>query len=147
MTDSEIIYQCVKYQIHDYTIENGRVNVQGNVRLRKLRLSRIPVPFGIVSGNFDCGCNNLTDLTDAPTYVGGWFDCSSNEFLTSFQGAPLVVKGAFYCYNPFLDQKNYIYLFEMNYENIKPVDMLGNSWFDVQKMYRQWLISNIINGD
>lgn len=147
MTDSEIIYQCVKYQINNYTIENGRVNVHGNVSLRKLRLSRLPVPFGIVDGHFDCGVNNLKDLTDAPTYVGGWFDCSNNEFLTSFEGAPLAIKVAFYCYNPFMDQKAYNYLFELNYQNIRPTDLLGKTYIDIQQLQRQWIIGNIINED
>jgi hypothetical protein len=57
------------------------VKVTGNVNLRDLGLTKIPINF---------------------TEVGGYFDCSFNE-LTSLEGAPKVVFGGLYCWPQQLD--------------------------------------------
>jgi len=50
-----------------------------------------------VGGFFDCTYNNLTSLIGAPTNVGGNFHCYYNK-LTSLDGAPTYVGGDFLCY-------------------------------------------------
>ena len=80
-----------------YSISNGFVNIDGDCTLNeKIKIIRLPVKFGNVSGNFDCGSNKLTSLQGAPTSVGGHFYCNSNQ-LTSLQGAPTSVGGSFDC--------------------------------------------------
>ena len=109
---------CKKWGIKNYTIKDGLVHVDGDVRLTNRRLTEFPLKFGEVSGNFkcdlnllttlegvpsrvegyfDCSFNKLTALEGAPSRVGGYFDCSYNR-LTNLEGAPSRVGGNFYCY-------------------------------------------------
>ena len=94
------------------------VKVTGDVDLFELYLTKLPINFTEVGGNFWCdnneltsleGCpkevgkdfycshNELTSLAGAPEEVGGIFTCSYNQ-LTSLEGAPRKVGGNFYCY-------------------------------------------------
>ena len=73
------------------------VKVTGNVDLRGLGLTKIPINFTEVGGDFDFHHNNLTSLKGAPEKVGGSFKCSCNQ-LTSLVGAPKKVGGDFYCW-------------------------------------------------
>jgi hypothetical protein len=50
-----------------------------------------------VTGDFNCYINQLTSLEGAPKEVNGYFDCSLNQ-LISLKGAPKEVNGDFYCY-------------------------------------------------
>ena len=45
-------------------------------------MTKLPVKFGKVSGNFDCCKNNLTTLEGCPDYVGGDFSCWNNKLTT-----------------------------------------------------------------
>ncbi len=74
----------------------GVVNVTGGVDLYNMDLDRLPVRFGVVSGDFDCSQNRLTSLEGAPGSVGGYFSCNVNR-LTSLVDAPGVVAGNFWC--------------------------------------------------
>lgn len=85
------------YGIENYSIVDGKVNVDGNVRLSEKGLTKLPVNFGVVTGYFDCYNNQLTTLEGAPNSVGGNFNCSNNQ-LTTLEGAPDIVGGNFYCY-------------------------------------------------
>jgi hypothetical protein len=97
----------------------GLVDVDGNVDLWNIGLTKLPLKFGRVSGffncsdnklttlegapkevgsNFSCDYNKLTTLEGAPKKVGGYFDCRNNK-LTSLEGAPKEVGGYFSCYN------------------------------------------------
>jgi hypothetical protein len=84
--------------------EDGKIDVEGNVRLKKSLLVKSvfgkEIFFGKVSGNFNCinMGNTLTSLEGAPEEVGGDFDCSNNK-LTSLEGAPEKVGGYFNCEN------------------------------------------------
>jgi len=80
-----------------YTLnEDGSIDVDGDVNLRGMKLSKIPYKYNKVSGNFDCFRNNLTSLEGCPKYVGKSFDCSHNN-LTSLEGCPDYVGGYFDC--------------------------------------------------
>ena len=90
---------CKKYRIRNYTINSdGSVDVDGDVSLSSMELTKLPLKFGRVSGNFKCRHNKLTTLEGAPESVGGTFDCSDNQ-LTTLEGAPREVGRDFYCDN------------------------------------------------
>jgi len=100
-TETEIIAWLEEMKITNYTLhENAEsgltVDVNGDVNLFDKKLASIPVQFGIVTGNFTCGQNNLATLLGAPHSVGGWFDCSVNQ-LTSLQFSPTEVGAQFHC--------------------------------------------------
>ena len=108
---------CKKYRIKNYTINSdGSVDVDGKVDFYGEGLTKLPLKFGRVSGNFFCGdkfatlegaprevggnfsCQHsqLTTLEGAPREVGGNFSCDDNQ-LTTLEGAPSYVGGHFYC--------------------------------------------------
>jgi hypothetical protein len=87
---------CREYGITNYTInEDGSIDVDGNVHLFDKGLTKLPLNFRNVSGDFDCYDNQLTSL-EGPRSVGGNFYCSKNK-LTSLEGSPRSVGGNFYC--------------------------------------------------
>jgi len=81
-----------KVTIHKDTLV---VDVHGDVDLNE-RLTKIPVKFGVVEGEFSGSFNQLTSLEGAPQIIEGDFYCSDNQ-LTSLEGAPKEVGGHFYC--------------------------------------------------
>ena len=95
-SDEEIHVICKKYGIENYTINNGVVDVNGDVNLNYKGLTKIPLNFGVVSGYFWCHNNQLTSLEGCPSGVGGEFWCSYNQ-LTSLEGCPSHVGGDFRC--------------------------------------------------
>jgi hypothetical protein len=102
MTDSEIREWLDSMDIYDYDICNGIVHVVGDVTINSgLGLTRIPVQFGYVGGDFYCSYNELTSLSGCPSEVGGDFFCSSNK-LVSLDGGPTEVGGDFGCYSNLL---------------------------------------------
>jgi len=97
-SDEEIHLICKKYGIDNYTINNGVVDVNGDVHLDDKGLTKIPLNFGAVSGDFWCSNNKLKSLEGCPSHVGGNFWCSYNK-LTSLEGCPSQVGGDFWCSN------------------------------------------------
>ena len=95
-TDSEIHKLCKKYGIKNYTINNGLVDVDGDVDL-SAENSKLPIKFDNVNGSFYCHNNQLTTLEGAPQLVGGDFYCSNNQ-LTTLEGCPEEVGGDFKCF-------------------------------------------------
>jgi hypothetical protein len=90
---------CKKYGIENYTINSdGEVDVDGDVWFSRKGLTKLPLKFGRVSGNFKCVGNKLTTLEGSPERVGGTFDCCGNK-LTTLEGAPREVGRDFYCDN------------------------------------------------
>ena len=94
----EIEKICKNLGIEDFQIVDGLVNVLGDVSISDRELTRIPVKFGRVDGNFGCYNNQLTSLEGSPQSVGGDFWCNNNQ-LTSLEGAPQSVGGYFDCIN------------------------------------------------
>jgi hypothetical protein len=78
--------------------ENGLIDVKGSVEMTWMSLTKIPILFGHVTGNFDCSNNYITNLIGAPQFVGGNFFCHYNE-LNSLENAPKYTGGSFYCHN------------------------------------------------
>jgi hypothetical protein len=89
---------CKKYHITDYTInDDGSIDVYGDVHLSNRRLTKLPLKFKNVHGDFHCDYNQLTSLEGSPESVE-YFYCYNNQ-LTSLEGAPRSVSGDFYCSN------------------------------------------------
>ena len=89
---------CKKYYIENWSInKDGLVDVDGNVSILSQNITKLPLRFGKVTGDFFCYKNKLTTLEGAPKEVGGNFSCHDNE-LTTLEGAPKEVGGDFYCY-------------------------------------------------
>jgi hypothetical protein len=88
---------CEKYGITVYTINtDGSIDVDDNVDLNDFGLTKLPLKFNKVSGNFECYYNKLTTLEGSPKSVGGDFYCRYNK-LTSLEGSPKSVGGNFHC--------------------------------------------------
>ena len=93
---SDINSICRKYRIENYTIVDGRVNVDGDVNLSSKGLTKLPLNFGVVTGDFSCDSNQLTSLEGCPSEVTGDFVCRSNQ-LTTLECGPNSVGGGFSC--------------------------------------------------
>ena len=90
---------CKKYNIENYTIsEDGLVDVDGDVYLSSVGLTKLPLKFGKVTGDFNCNDNQLITLEGSPREVGGDFYCNNNQLIT-LEGSPREVTGDFYCNN------------------------------------------------
>jgi hypothetical protein len=97
ITEIEVAKICKKYRIKNWTLNpDGTVDVDGSVDLHDQKLSKLPLKFGRVIGDFDCSTNNLTSLEGCPTEIGGHFYCYGNK-LTSLEGCPREIGGSFYC--------------------------------------------------
>lgn len=88
---------CKQFNIQNYTInDDGSIDVDGSVYISYKKLTKLPLKFRNVSGDFDCHNNQLTTLEGCPKSVGGYFYCSNNQ-LTSLVGGPKSVGGDFNC--------------------------------------------------
>jgi hypothetical protein len=102
--DSDLEKQLDKYirnngRIKSYTInEDGTIDIDGTVSIVLQNITKIPIKFGKVTGDFYVCQNKLKSLEGSPYYVGGDFDCYSNK-LTSLKGSPKEVGGSFYSSN------------------------------------------------
>jgi hypothetical protein len=98
MVNQDKIHQSLRNHFFipgDYQIDpvTGIVNVQGDVQLRMDSLvTKLPVSFGTVTGNFWCIRAKLLTLKGAPRTVGRDFWCYEND-LKSLAGAPDHVGG------------------------------------------------------
>jgi hypothetical protein len=75
-----------------------RVDCDGDIIMNNLGKGKISIPFGVVSGEFNCAAMRLISLENSPTFVGGHFCCNGNA-LKSLEYAPTQVEGDFKCYN------------------------------------------------
>ena len=88
---------CKEYNIKNYTINSdGSIDVDGNVNLQCKYLTKLPLKFRNVNGDFVCSRNYLTSLEGSPTHVGGNFYCGGNK-LTILEYSPYHVSHNFYC--------------------------------------------------
>src|SRR5574344_1249734 len=98
LTNNEDIQAWLdKFDIKGTTIlPDNSVDVHGDVKLsnRLPNLSKLPINFNCVDGDFDISENELTSLEGSPTRVGGSFFAHKNE-LNSLRGGPKEVKGSF----------------------------------------------------
>ena len=77
---------------------DGSYDIDSDVDLSDMGLTKIPVKFNKVNGNFYCYFNKLTSLENAPNEISGAFWCYNNQ-LTTLEGAPKKVGSNFWCYN------------------------------------------------
>ncbi len=98
MEDKEIHEICEKYNIKNYKINNGLVDVDGDVSLSYHNLTHLPLSFGEISGDFNCSDNKLTTLKGCPVIVNGYFECWLNK-LTKLDYLPEFIGGNFYSQN------------------------------------------------
>ena len=98
LTNNEDIQAWLdKFDIKNTTIlPDNSVDVHGDVKLsnRLPNLSKLPINFNYVDGDFDISENELVSLEGSPTRVGGSFFAHKNE-LNSLRGGPKEVKGSF----------------------------------------------------
>ena len=95
--EQEINKLCTIYDIENYTINvDGSIDVDGDVWLTYYNLTKLPLKFTKVSGDFRCNDNQLTSLEGSPKEVGGDFYCYNNQ-LTSLVGCPIIFDGNFHC--------------------------------------------------
>jgi hypothetical protein len=96
-SESEVAKICDKYGIENWSINSdGLVDVDGSVFLNHKRLTKLPLKFGKVTGDFSCVRNKLTTLKGCPNTVDGYFSCNYNN-LTSLEFCPRRVGGEFCC--------------------------------------------------
>jgi hypothetical protein len=96
-SENSIHKLCKEYEITDYIInDDGSIDVDRGVDLSYRSLTKLPLKFRNVSGDFSCHYNELTSLEGCPRSVGGSFYCSRNK-LTSLEGSPSSVGGSFFC--------------------------------------------------
>ena len=111
---------CKRLNIFSYNINDDHtIDVDDNIDISFESLSKIPLKFNNVSGDFlsynnmlstlegspksvggdfCCPYNRLVTLKGGPEYVGKYFDCSKNK-LTTLEGSPEYVGGDFSCAN------------------------------------------------
>lgn len=84
---------------------DGSYDVKGNVFMQNLGLTKIPVKFRNVEGEFWCDHNKLTSLEGAPVRTSarlgrgyGSFQCNDN-LLTSLKDGPKEVGAYYWCDN------------------------------------------------
>jgi hypothetical protein len=89
--------------IENYVInKDNSVDVFSNVDISQRSLKKLPIKFNKIEGDFDCTCNSLNTLVNAPLEVSGFFDCSINKLYSLIRG-PKIVKGGYYCSDNFLE--------------------------------------------
>lgn len=70
------------------THPNLTVDVDGDVDFSSLRLNRIPVKFGTITGDLNLRGQRLQDLTGCPRVLGGTLILGADCSLRSLKGAP-----------------------------------------------------------
>ena len=131
---------CDKYDIVYYTINSdGSIDVDGNVSLSQMELTKLPLKFNHVSGNFNCSSNKLTTLVGSPKSVGGDFSCFRNN-LTTLEFSPKSVSGNFYC------SSNNILSFEGAPNHVGGGFYCGyNPIFNIWKLFRDYSKVELLN--
>lgn len=121
---------CDKYEIKNHVINSdGSVDVYGDVNISHYGLTKIPLKFGKVSGDFKCNHNWISILKGCPNSVGGGFNCSGNR-LSSLEGAPIFVGKYFFCYNNILDS------FEGFQGNVDGFNIKDNPVHEIWKLFK-----------
>ena len=93
----KLFEEIEEYDIRNYTLnDDGSIDVNDNVNLSNKGLTKLPIKFRNVTGDFECSHNNLKSLEGSPKTIGGDFYCDSNK-LTSLLGSPETVGGYFSC--------------------------------------------------
>jgi hypothetical protein len=138
---------CKQYNIENYTVnDDGSIDVNGNVFLYKKGLTELPLSFNKVTGNFDCGENNLTTLKGCPRWIGGGFSCRGNN-LTSLEFSPDYVGSDFWCrYNNLTDNYCDTDISGKFYTSLEQDGLTNDNYNEWRKMYkRKQILNDIFN--
>ena len=138
---------CKKYGIENYTVNPyGSIDVAGNVFLYKKGLTELPLVFNKVSGNFDCGDNNLTTLKGSPRWISGDFYCDNNQ-LTSLEFSPDYVGDNFWClYNNLTDNYCDTEIGGYFYTSLEQAGLTEHNYNEWRKLYkRKQILDDIFN--
>jgi hypothetical protein len=91
VNDIELIKKINKGKASYRLRKDGSIDVKGNIDISHKKLTKIPVKFNIVNGDFICYENMLTTLENAPKIITGKFWCSDNK-LRNLEHCPLEVR-------------------------------------------------------
>lgn len=97
-TKSQIDRLCEQFGIENYIINDDMtIDVDGDVKFQgNLTITRFPITFNKVKGDFYCETNKLSTLAGSPREVGGSFVCYANS-ITSLIGGPVKVGKDYDC--------------------------------------------------
>lgn len=91
---SKIKELCGEYGIKDYIINNDlTIDVDGDVDLRNLNITEIPLNFNKVKGKFCIPNTKIKSLKGCPKYIGGHFELYFCQDLKNFEYGPTYVGG------------------------------------------------------
>lgn len=83
--------------IENYTVNDDlTVDVESDVNISDIGITKIPVKFNKVIGDFNVSTNRLTSLINSPKEITGDFNCSNN-YLTTLVDGPSLVGGVYDC--------------------------------------------------
>jgi hypothetical protein len=144
---------CKKFNIFNFDIVDGFVNVDGDVYISGKKLTKIPIQFGIVSRYFHCEDNKLTSLEGSPKQVNISFFCTDNR-LKSLEGSPVKILEGFFCYRnelitlkggpssvggTYWCQKNKLITLEGGPDKIDSnFDCSGNPIYEIYKLFEKY---------
>jgi len=95
----KVFKELEKFGIENYTFNDDfSIDVNGDVNLYGKGLTKLPIKFRNVYGNFDISNNKLTSLIGSPKMISSYFDCRFNK-LTSLEGCVEVVGDSFNCFS------------------------------------------------
>ncbi|TDE45875.1 hypothetical protein E0I26_04085 [Flavobacterium rhamnosiphilum] len=90
----EFIIKRYRLRIGPWTLTDGLLSVNGNVKICHIDIKQVPLRFKYVYGDFIISSNKLTSLVGCPQYVAGDFNCYGNN-LTSLRYCPAEIGGSF----------------------------------------------------
>lgn len=129
LTEQRIHSICEEFAIKNYKINDDMsIDVDGDVNISNRGLTRLPLQFNYVNGDFDCSSNNLTNLNkiNIECYK---FDCSHNN-ITTLKGS--IIRAAEFYFNnnkiksfegcELSDENNRPYFFDCSHNKIKSLE-------------------------
>ena len=136
MTEQYIEEQCEKFDIEYYDINDDMsIDVDEDVYIRFGLMSKLPINFNIVYGDFICNQITLKTLKGCPKEIHGDFDASSNR-LKDLQYCPKYVEGCVFLYNNQINNLKHFFLntgrLFLSENNIRTFDNLSDRIFDIR---------------
>ena len=159
MEDDEIIQLCEQYGIKNYSINlDGSIDVNGDVIMRGIGITEIPIKFNKVKGDFVISQNKIKFLDNSPVWVGGHFHAHF-VCLESLYHGPKYVGGEFSLMQTYLTNLKYVpdcqkFSMRTNYAHIEPYEyrylfMHKIKEVDIrpQSLLTEFIAENITNPD
>ena len=133
-TREEVEAWLKEIDITNYIInEDLTVDIDDDVDISCQNLKEIPIKFGIVNGNFNCGYNELTSLEGCPEVVNSNFDCSDNE-LKILEYFPPKINGIFIAFYKNKIKEEELVNFNCEMENVENIYSDFNQYGDVKEL-------------